>query len=57
MNDSGDTGATTARWEVSRASSPALDSHLGTATFPSVDALVTTEVDSTRLDDRVTVDV
>ncbi len=34
--------------------SPATGTHLGTARFPSVDAIVTTEVDSTPLGERIT---
>jgi SAM-dependent methyltransferase len=37
--------------------SPTTATHLGTAEFPSVDALVTTEVDSTPLGERITADV
>lgn len=36
---------------------PTRATHLGTARFPSVDALVTTEVDSTPLGERITADV
>mgnify|MGYP003403111014 FL=1 len=50
----GDLGALGTLVEKAGLASPTTGTHLGTARFPSVDALVTTEVDSTPLGERIT---
>lgn len=44
-------------FEKARLEPPTAGTHLGTASFPSIDALVATELDSTPLGDRVTATV
>ena len=53
----GDLDELTERFEKAGLPEPTTGTHLGTARFPSVDALVTTEVDSTPLGDRITTEV
>lgn len=53
----GDLGDLTTLFDAAGLPSPTTATHLGTASFPSVDALVTTEVDSTPLAERITDDV
>lgn len=53
----GDLGALTKLFEDAGLGSPATGTHLGIASFPSVDALVATEVDSTPLGERITAGV
>lgn len=53
----GDVGELSRAFEEAGLTSPAIGTHLGTARFPSVDALVATEVDSTPLGERITADV
>jgi hypothetical protein len=53
----GDLGDLTTLFNTAGLSSPTTGTHLGTATFPSVDALVTTEVDSTPLGQRITAEI
>lgn len=47
----------TALFEKAGLPAPTTGTHLGTARFPSVDALVTTEVDSTPLRERISAEV
>lgn len=54
---SGDLGDLTGLFEKAGLPSPTTGTRLGTARFPSVDALVTTEVDSTPLGERITREV
>jgi SAM-dependent methyltransferase len=51
--DCGDLGDLTGLFERAGLPSATTATHLGTARFPSVDALVTTEVDSTPLGERI----
>jgi SAM-dependent methyltransferase len=53
----GDLGDLTTMFTSAGLPSPTAATHLGTARFPSVDALVTTEVDSTPLGERIDGDV
>lgn len=53
----GDLDNLTTLFENAGLSSPTTGTHRGTARFPSVDALVTTEVDSTPLGERITTEV
>jgi len=53
----GDRGELMRLFEDAGLPSPTTGTHLGTARFPSVDALVATEVDSTPLGERITADV
>ena len=50
----GDVGELTRLFETAGLPAPATSTHLGTARFPSVDALVATEVNSTPLGERIT---
>lgn len=50
----GDVGDLTAMFEVAGMTAPTVGTDLGTARFPSVDALVATEIDSTPLGERLT---
>jgi len=53
----GDLGDLTTLFDKAGLRSPTTATHLGIARFPSVDALVTTEVDSTPLGERISADV
>ncbi len=53
----GDLGDLTRLFEEAGLPLPTTGTHLGVARFPSVDALVTTEVDSTPLGERITPEV
>ena len=53
----GDLDDLSALFEKAGLPSPTTATHLGTARFPSVDALVTTEVDSTPLGERISTEV
>ncbi len=53
----GDLDELTRMFEKAGLPSPTTGTHLGTARFPSVDALVATEVDSTPLGERITAEV
>ncbi len=53
----GDLGVLMSLFEQAGLPAPTTGTHLGTARFPSVDALVTTEVDSTPLGERITAEV
>jgi ubiquinone/menaquinone biosynthesis C-methylase UbiE len=50
----GDLGELTTLAETAGLASPTTETHTGTARFPSIDALVATEVDSTPLGERIT---